>query len=189
MGKRTGETDFAEIGDQRINKMLDFSKIRTKEEYFDAVRDLLRNTPSQTADNPNIGRNLLSHIEELYEESNAKEKIAEQKQEELDALRKAQLLEAQRSKKSREADERKTHRRTREANKRTVAQWRRGKFRRMDIRSVDTKRRSLFSQKNLITRRDIRLKNINVVLCKNQIKRYKDINTGKWVKNPFKNRR
>lgn len=188
MGKRTGETDFAEIGDQRINKMLDFSKIRTKDEYFDAVRDLLRNTPSQTADNPNIGRNLLSHIEELYEESNAKEKIAEQKQEELDALRKAQLLEAQRNKKSREADERKTHKITREVNRRNVARWR-NRMGKSDLRGIDTKRRSLFSQKNLITRRDIRLKNIKVVLCKNQIKRYKDINTGKWVKNPFKNRR
>ena len=105
MRKRTGETDFAEIGDERINKMLDFSKIKTKEQYFDAVRELLQNTKSKTANNPDIGQNLIHHIEELYDESDASERIAKSRQEELDALRKAQMLEAQRSKRSREMDE------------------------------------------------------------------------------------
>ena len=185
MGKRTGQSDFGEIADLRINKMLDFSKIHTKEDYFDAVRDLLKNTPSKTADNPNIGQNLLGHIEELYDESNAKEKITEQRQQELDAFRKAQILEAKRSKRSREADERKTHRRTREANRRNVRMWSKHKNR-SDIRGVDTKRRSLFSTKNLITRRDVRLKNITCIINKRGIKQYRNPETGRFISNPFR---
>ena len=186
MRKRTGETDFAEIGDERINKMLDFSKIKTKEQYFDAVRELLQNTKSKTANNPDIGQNLIHHIEELYDESDASERIAKSRQEELDALRKAQMLEAQRSKRSREMDERKTHRNTREASKRNVRVWARGRnrYKKMDIKGVDTKRRSLFSQKNVITRRDVRLKNIRVDIDKIGRKHYRD-SKGRYTSNPF----
>lgn len=186
MGRRTGQSDFGEIADLRINKMLDFTKITTKEQYFDAVRDLLRNTPSKTADNPNIGQNLLGHIDELYDESDASERIAKNRQQELDAFRKAQLLEARRTKRSREADERRTHRKTREANKRTVAMWRRGKYRTMDIKSVDTKRRMRLNTSNLITRRDLRLKNIRCEIDGLSRKHYRSIQTGRYIPNPFK---
>jgi hypothetical protein len=187
MGKRTGETDFGEIADERINKKLDFSKIKTKQDYIDAVKELLKGTPTASTDNMArnkwMGQNLLPYVEELYDESDASERIAKSRQEELDALRKAQLLEAKRGKRSREVDERKTHKRTREASKRSVARWRHA-MGRSDIRGVDTKRRSLFSQKNIITRRDVRLKNIRVDIDKIGRKHYRD-SKGRYTTNPF----
>lgn len=189
MGKRTGQTDFSIIADERINKMLDFDKIHSKQDYIDAVKELLRNKPSASSNdmarNRWVGENLLPYVDELYEESDASERITTNRQKELEALRKAQQLELRRAKRSREMDERRTHRRTREASKRSVAQWRKA-MGRSDIKGVDTKRRMRLSTANLVTRRDLRLKNIRCEIDKLSRKHYRSIRTGRYISDPFK---
>lgn len=188
------DSNWGEIAENRINRELDFDKIRNRGDFKEAVERLLRNTPDMYGNFR--GLNIIHArkkafddiIEEMYEDSTAKEKVEKQEQENLEALRKAQLLHAKRPRRSREADERKTHRRTREANKRSVRMWKRGKYKTSDVRGVDTKRRSLFSTKNLITRRDIRLKNIVVIMNKRGIKQYRNPKTGRYVPDPFKRR-
>jgi hypothetical protein len=185
------DSNWGEICENRINRELDFNNIHNRGDFKEAVERLLRNTPDMYGNYR--GLNIIHArkkpfddiIDEMWEDSTAKERVDKKRQEELDALRKAQLLEAKRGKRSREADERKTHRNTREASKRSVARWRRGKYRRMDIKGVDTKRRSLFSQKNVITRRDVRLKNIRVDIDKIGRKHYRD-SKGRYTTNPFK---
>jgi len=187
MGKRTGQTDFFIIG-ERLNKKLDFDKIHSEDDYKKALKDLLTNVRG-AGDQYNRGLNLIPFIDELFEESDAKKKI-EEKQEEAQedyqkSLRRAQRFHARRRKKSREADERVTAKRTRIASKRWVSRWIRHRGKRADVRGVDTKRRSRVSRKNLLTRRDVRLKNIRVSIDKLSRKHYHD-KQGKYVSNPFK---
>lgn len=191
MGKET----YGQLADDRINGFLDWDEITDEATYEAAVKDFLEQVADSRGNyrGKNITQSGQFHniAKEMYLDSGAMSKITVKEQEKLAALRKAQLLEAQRSKRSREADERKTHKVTREATKESVKRWKRGRFRRMDVRSVDTKRRALFSPKNLITRKDVRLKNIRVFLDKKGIKRYqykagtKDIN-GKSIGGRFR---
>jgi hypothetical protein len=186
------DSNWGEIAENRINQELDFKNIRNRGDFKEAVERLLRNTPDMYGNFR--GLNIIHArkkafdeiIDEMYEDSTAKEKVEKQEQENLEALRKAQLLEAQRTKRSREADERRTHRKTREANKRTVAQWRKGRYKTADIHGVDTKRRMRLSTSNLITRRDIRLRNIICTLDKFSRKHYRSPITGRFVVDPFK---
>ena len=178
-----------ELIGERVNKQIDFSTIETQEDYEKALRDFLNNTPNK--DGNYVGRNIPnSALSEIYNRSSAKNKVEEKQtklqQEEKSALRKAQRLHARRKKRSRLSDEKTTAKDTRIATKRAVRTWQRKKFRRIDIKGIDTKKRMRLSKKNLITRGDMRLKNIRVCLCKNGIKRYRDRNTGRWVRNPFK---
>ena len=182
MGRRTNQTDFGELAELRLNKLLDFSKINSKQEYLDAMRKELSKSTT--------GSNLLPYVDELYEESSAKEKIEDKERENLEALRRAQILESKRPRKSRIADERKTHKITRRATSRTVTRWRRGRYKTMDLNNVDTKRAQInINPKNIITRRDIRLRNVGIVMDKRGIKHYTDKKTGRYTSNPFKNQK
>jgi len=186
------DTNWGLVADNRINKKLDFSEIKSKEDYEKAVKEFLKNTPDRYGNYR--GRNILKAqkrtaddiIEEMYEESKAKEIIEKKQEEELEALRKAQKLHMRRAKRKRLADERKTAKDTRKATKRTVRIWRRRKYRGIDIRGVDTAKRIRLSRKNLITRGDLRLKNIIVGIDKRGIKHYRDPKTGRFVRNPFR---
>lgn len=178
---------MGELADLRINGELDWGKIRNRGDYKEAVKDFLENTPDMYGNFR--GKNLLQDptlLDKMFEESKAKEKVEDKIQEDLKALRTAQLLEQNRKKRSREADERRTHRKTREANKRTVAQWRNGRYKTADIRGVDTKRRMRLSTANLITRRDLRLKNVHVSIDRRGIKHFTSPITGRYVPDPFK---
>lgn len=184
------DSNWGEIAENRINRELNFDNIHSRADFKEAVEKLLRNTPDMYGNYR--GLNIIHArkkpfddiIDEMWEDSTAKERVEKKEQENLEALRKAQILEAKRPRRSREADERKTHRKTREANKRSVARWRKGRYKTADIRGVDTKRRSLFSTKNLITRRDVRLKNIRVDIDKIGRKHYRD-KKGKFTTSPF----
>jgi hypothetical protein len=177
---------YGVLADDRINDNLDWRDIRNREDYRKKVKEFLESTPDRYGHMR--GTNLLkdsSTIDKMYEESSAIEKVENKKKEELESLRKAQILESKRNKVSREADERKTHKITREVNQRNVSRWRH-KMGRLDLRGIDTKRRMRMNNSNLITRRDLRLKNISVVMCSNQIKRYRNPSTGRWIPDPFK---
>jgi hypothetical protein len=178
---------YGVLADDRINDELDWDEINSRGDYKEKVKEFLNNKPDMYGNFR--GKNLTKNewvLDAMYDESKAKEKVENKAKENLEALRKAQLLEAKRSKRSREADERRTHRKTREANKRTVAVWRRGKYRRMDIKSIDTKKRMRLNTSNLITRRDLRLKNIRVSIDKIGRKHFTSPITGRFVSDPFK---
>ena len=126
----------------------------------------------------------------MYDESKAKDKVEDKKlkeeKEEKEALRKAQRLHAKRPRRGRLADERITAIDTRRATKRAVRVWRRRMYKGIDLKSVDVQKRMRLSPKNLITKGDIRLKNIRVGLDKRGIKHYHSKTTGRYIPNPFK---
>lgn len=190
------DTNWGLVADDRVNDNLDFSQIHTQEDYDKAVRDFLKNTPDRYGNYK--GRNILKArkrspediIDEMYDESKAKDKVEEKqlklREEEKSSLRKAQRLHAKRKPRGRKADERLTAKDTRRATKRTVKTWQRRRYRGLDIKGVDTKKRAKISRKNLISRGDMRLKNIVVSIDKRGVKHYHDTKTRKYVPNPFR---
>jgi hypothetical protein len=72
--KKMQKTDFGLIG-KRINKEIDFSTIENKADYINRLKLFLRTTTSDTNKNEFAGRNLLSYLDELYEKSDAPERI------------------------------------------------------------------------------------------------------------------
>jgi hypothetical protein len=193
---------YGVLADSRINDNIDFSDIKTKEDYKKKVKEYLNNTPDQWGNYR--GKNVLLNgdypLDEMYENSKAKDKIEQNRikidDEEKKALRRAQRFHAHRPARSRKADERTTAKMTRRASKSFVRRWAHRHGRGLDVRGVDTKTRFKVAETNRITRLDMRLKNTKVTLSSAGIKQYrypagsKDNSGksmgGKFRSNPYK---
>jgi len=171
-----GKEYLGVIADQRINGMIDFNNINSKADYVREVKTLL-NTQKDRSGNLR-GKNLLPYIDEMYELSNAKDKVEGQ-----NAYNEAVKFQKKRGRKG-QIDQRKTARDTRKPTRKTVRRWKK-KPSRMDILGVDTriKKKSL----PIITGRDLSLKRkgIYVSVNKRGFKQYRDLKTGRFVKKPY----
>jgi hypothetical protein len=197
MAKARGNTDVAEIADSRINDNLDFSEISDEESYHRAVKNFLRIGKSGDPVK-NRGDHLIKYLDrdsearrEMYEKSSAKKlvdsRIAKEKadSERLGLLRRAQMFERRRPKRSRIPDERKTARKIYPLTRRGIRTWIHNKGRTGDVRSVDTRRIRRIALRNQINGQDLRLKNIKVILNKQGVKQYKDLQ-GRFRSSPYK---
>ena len=162
---------YGVLADDRINDQIDFSNIQTKEDYIKEVKNYL----NRTKDARSItfqGKRLLAYVNDMYENSSAKEKV-EGKQAE--ALRQAQAFEKTRPAKRRIPDERRTSRDTRRPTFKNVKRWKKAPSK-SDIRGVDTRIIRKKIGRNTITKKDVLLRKQNIFVSVNirGIKQYRD---------------
>jgi len=164
------------IADQRINNRIDFSNIDNKQDYFKEVKNLLENQPDR--EGRLRGKNLLPYIDEMYELSNAKEKVESQ-----NSYNEAVKFQKKRGRKGL-IDQRKTARDTRKPTRKSVRRWKK-KPSRSDILGVDTK--TTVKKLPLITGREkiLKRKGIYVSVNSRGIKQYRDLKTGRFIKKPI----
>lgn len=187
------DTNWGEVADERINNNIDFSKISTKEDYHDAVKNYLENVHSPSDKSGFFrGQNIVDNrvipfsniVDEMWNAESTQKKMRLVETDELNAFKKAQRLERRRPKRSRLIDERTTAKDNRIASKRSVKYWSR-RMGRLDIRGVDTRIARKLSPRNMITKMDLRLKKYKVEIDSRGIKHYRGSN-GRWVANPYK---
>jgi phosphotransacetylase len=181
--------DYGILADSRFNDELNFDEIHSKEDYKRAMKEFLDTTPD--AQGRLRGKNLSQHdyvLEEMYEKSNAKERIGETAQEDAKALEIAQRAEKHRKRAARLRDEMTTAKDTRRATMRSVRVWKR-RMGRMDIRGVDTRVARRLMPRNIVTRGDLRLKKYRVDVDVRGIKHYRSSITGRFTTNPFATRK
>ena len=189
MGK--GKTDFVEIA-HRFESIIDFSKIKSKEEFEDAVA-------SRVSGNKKA-ENILGYLDELYEQGGIKkivEASAVEKEEVVDLRERARRFEAGRAKRSRESDEARTAKDTRRITPPNFKTWRNNPAR-LDLWRIDTAKGARVSARNdrgslfavSLSAGDRRLVNVRpYVDMKRRVKFYKSVSTGQFVPNPWKRRR
>lgn len=175
--------DWGLIADERINPKIDLNKIKSKDDYKSAVKDLIGNNPQ--------GQTLLRFLDEMFEESKASEIVKKNSLENEELKARALVFELRRKRASRVADESKTSRVTRPVNRENYRKWRRT-YRRTDLQGIDTKRptrkigvRTL--NRISITQADRRLSSgtrpwINL---RNRRKEYRD-SSGRFTQSPFR---
>lgn len=167
------EDNYGILADDRINELLDFSQINSREDYFKELQRRMNEPKNERL------KNLWSVRDKLYEDSKART-IVEQKQ--LESFQEAQRFEKKRPLKSRIPDEKRTSRRTRPATRINIRRWKRNP-QRSDIRGIDTKLAiTTRKRQNIITKKDISLRNkgIRVNINIRGIKQYRD-NKGRFV--------
>ena len=178
------DTNWGLVADQRINKNIDFDKIKNKDDYIRAVRDFLYNTPNSAGEY--TGRNILNArrrsaegiLSEMYEESKAQTRLRD-----FSALKEAQAFQRKRGRRGR-IDARRTAKDTRRVNQRTVRKWK-VRPNRFDLRGIDTKKFVKNPRKHLINKKDLGLKNIRVIINIRGVKQYRDSRTGRFIKKPY----
>lgn len=189
MAKGKKVTDFGEIADERINNLLDFSKINSQEDYEREVRKLLKDNPQDRDSKSGVNRsiNLLPFVDELYRQSKAPELIANNKaskvKEQEDAFRDALRFERKRKLRERLRDESRTAKNTRPATKSSVRVWKRHPTM-GDIRGIDSKlkRRSMVSLITKAGEQKLRDKGVAVVYDVRGFRHFRDMKTGRFSK-------
>jgi len=168
------DTDWGMVADDRINSQLDFSNIRSKEDYLRELNSYLSKTPT--------GKTLIKKgvLEEMYENSRAKKKIERLSfEEERKSFKKARTFQRTRGLKGK-LDQKKTASNTKRPTRKNVSNWMKRPSK-SDIKGIDTK---VISQKQKLTKKDsaiLRKYNIRATINVRGIKQYRD-NKGRFVK-------